>query len=186
MEWARQLNCEVIDLWFGQDGYGLSLPGELYLRLAVDHRRSDRMRRAPARVKIVLEYKTQGAAYPLLYRNRRKDLAAHRQGKPPECRRHDDVGHALEAYENTAESAALLQYFGDNLFYMHFNDNWRLWDDDMTVGSVHTIEMLEIALLVGTGSLHRLYALDISPIAKWNAGSFGEHPLDSRPSCCFR
>jgi L-rhamnose isomerase len=21
MEWAKQLNCEVVDLWFGQDGY---------------------------------------------------------------------------------------------------------------------------------------------------------------------
>ena len=27
---------------------------------------------------------------------------------------------------------------------MHFNDNYRLWDDDMIVGSVHTIEYLEL------------------------------------------
>ena len=27
---------------------------------------------------------------------------------------------------------------------MHFNNNQRLWDDDMIVGSVHTIEYLEL------------------------------------------
>jgi xylose isomerase len=74
-----------------------------------------------------------------------------------------DVGHALMAYENTAESAALLQYFGKKLFYMHFNDNWRLWDDDMTVGSVHTIEMLELLYWLDRMSYTGWYALDIFP-----------------------
>ncbi|RPJ30228.1 MAG: hypothetical protein EHM17_17080 [Verrucomicrobiaceae bacterium] len=67
------------------------------------------------------------------------------------------------AYENTAESAALLQYFGNKLFYMHFNDNWRLWDDDMTVGSVHTIEMLELLYWLDRLAYTGWYALDIFP-----------------------
>lgn len=28
MEWAKQLNCEVIDLWFGQDGYDYPFQGD--------------------------------------------------------------------------------------------------------------------------------------------------------------
>jgi len=36
------------------------------------------------------------------------------------------------------KSASLLQYFGNKLFYMHFNDKLAAVDDDMTVGSVHT------------------------------------------------
>ncbi|MFN2153636.1 MAG: sugar phosphate isomerase/epimerase family protein, partial [Anaerolineae bacterium] len=74
-----------------------------------------------------------------------------------------DVGHALMAYENAAESAALLQYFGQKLFYMHFNDNWRLWDDDMTVGSVHTVEMLELLYWLDRMGYDGWYALDIFP-----------------------
>jgi sugar phosphate isomerase/epimerase len=74
-----------------------------------------------------------------------------------------DVGHSLMAYENVAESAALLQYFGNKLFYMHFNDNWRLWDDDMTVGSVHTIEMLELLYWLDRMNYTGWYALDIFP-----------------------
>jgi xylose isomerase len=74
-----------------------------------------------------------------------------------------DVGHALEAYENTAESVALLQYFGKKLYYMHFNDNWRLWDDDMIAGSVHTLELLELLYWLDRIGYNGWYALDIFP-----------------------
>ncbi len=67
------------------------------------------------------------------------------------------------AYESAAESAALLQHFGDKLFYMHFNDNWRLWDDDMTVGSVHTVEMLELLYWLDRIDYDGWYALAIFP-----------------------
>jgi len=54
-----------------------------------------------------------------------------------------DFGHALNAYETPAESVALLKKYGDKLYHVHMNDNYRHWDDDMIVGSVHTIETLE-------------------------------------------
>jgi xylose isomerase len=46
---------------------------------------------------------------------------------------------------------------------MHFNDNWRLWDDDMTVGSVHTIETLELLYWLDRLEYRGWYALDIFP-----------------------
>lgn len=49
----------------------------------------------------------------------------------------------MNAYENPAETVALLKRYGDKLFHVHMNDNYRYWDDDMIVGSVHTIETLE-------------------------------------------
>jgi xylose isomerase len=163
MEWARQLNCEVIDLWFGQDGYDYPFQGNFLaawdqliegVRECADH---------VPEVKIVLEYKpkeprthcyigTVGKTLLLIDKVNRANVGAM-----------IDVGHALMAYENTAESAALLQYFGDKLFYMHFNDNWRLWDDDMTVGSVHTIEMLELLYWLDRMNYEGWYALDIFP-----------------------
>jgi len=54
-----------------------------------------------------------------------------------------DFGHALNAYETPAESVALLKKYGNKLFHVHMNDNYRHWDDDMIVGSIHTIETLE-------------------------------------------
>ena len=48
-----------------------------------------------------------------------------------------DVGHSLEAYENVAEAICAAASRG-LLFHMHINDNYRLWDDDMITGSIHT------------------------------------------------
>ena len=33
--------------------------------------------------------------------------------------------------------------YGDRLKHIHINDNYGMWDDDMIVGSVHTISFLE-------------------------------------------
>ena len=54
-----------------------------------------------------------------------------------------DYGHALVAYENVAESIAVLHKYGDRLFHMHMNDAYGYWDDDMICGSIHTIPFLE-------------------------------------------
>jgi sugar phosphate isomerase/epimerase len=163
MEWAKVLDCEVIDLWFGQDGYDYPFQGDF---LTAWDRLIDGVIECAdhlPEVKIVLEYKpkeprthcyiaTVGKTLLLIDKVNRSNVGAM-----------IDVGHALMAYENTAESAALLQYFGSKLFYMHFNDNWRLWDDDMTVGSVHTIEMLELLYWLDQMNYTGWYALDIFP-----------------------
>ena len=54
-----------------------------------------------------------------------------------------DYGHAMQGYENPAESVALLKKYGDLLKHVHINDNYRYWDDDMIVGSIHQVEYLE-------------------------------------------
>jgi sugar phosphate isomerase/epimerase len=51
--------------------------------------------------------------------------------------------HALIAYENVAESVAMLKKYGDKLFHIHMNDNYGYWDDDMIAGSIHTIPYIE-------------------------------------------
>lgn len=163
MEWAKQLDCEVIDLWFGQDGYDYPFQGDFLTawdRLiegvieCADHL---------PEVKIVLEYKPKEPRTHCYIATVGKTLLLIDKVNRPNVGAMIDVGHALMAYENTAESAALLQYFGNKLFYMHFNDNWRLWDDDMTVGSVHTIEMLELLYWLDRMNYTGWYALDIFP-----------------------
>ena len=54
-----------------------------------------------------------------------------------------DAGHAIIAGERLSNAAARLLRRG-KLFSMHFGDNYRLWDDDVVVGSVNTIEFLEL------------------------------------------
>jgi len=163
MEWAKQLDCEVVDLWFGQDGYDYPFQADYPAAW-------DRIIEGTAEcaehlpdVKLVLEYKpkeprthcfigTVGTTLLLIDKVNKANVGAM-----------IDVGHALMAYEDVAESAALLHYFGQKLFYMHFNDNWRLWDDDLTAGSVHTIELLELLYWLDRLNYDGWYALDIFP-----------------------
>ena len=37
----------------------------------------------------------------------------------------------------------MCKMYGDRLKHIHINDNYRLWDDDMIVGTVHSLEYLE-------------------------------------------
>ena len=53
-----------------------------------------------------------------------------------------DLGHAFFAKETPADVLHLVSRRG-KLVSVEVNDNWREWDDDMAVGSVHLIETLE-------------------------------------------
>ena len=163
MEWAQQMDCQVVDLWFGQDGFDYPFQGD-FLN-AWDRIVDGTIECAEhvPEVNLVVEYKIKEPRTHCYIGTVGKTLLLVEKVNKPNVGAMIDVGHALAAYENAAESAALLHYFGDKLFYMHFNDNWRLWDDDMTVGSVHTIEMLEVLYWLDRLGYDGWYALDIFP-----------------------
>ena len=163
MEWARQLDCEVIDLWFGQDGYDYPFQGNFITAWDRIIEGVIECAEHVPEVKIVLEYKPKEPRTHCYIATVGKTLLLIEKVNRPNVGAMIDVGHALMGYETTAESAALLQHFGNKLFYMHFNDNWRLWDDDMTVGSVHTIETLELIYWLDRMNYTGWYALDIFP-----------------------
>jgi xylose isomerase len=163
MEWARQLNCEVIDLWFGQDGYDYPLQADFPRAWDLLIEGTIECAEHVPDVKIVIEYKPKEPRTHCFIATVGKTLLLLSKVNKPNVGAMIDVGHALQGYENTAESAALLHYFGDKLFYMHFNDNWRMWDDDMTFGSVHTIESLELIYWLDRLNYKGWYALDIFP-----------------------
>jgi len=163
MEWAKQMDCKVIDLWFGQDGYDYPFQADYGrawdlliegVKDCADHVRD---------VNIVIEYKPKEPRTHCFIATVGKTLLLLDKVNKPNVGAMVDVGHALEAYENTAESVSLLHYFGNKLYYMHFNDNWRMWDDDMTFGSVHTIESLELLYWLDRLNYSGWYALDIFP-----------------------
>jgi len=163
MEWARQLNCDVIDLWFGQDGYDYPFQADYpHVWDQLIEGIQECAEHVPE-VKIVIEYKPKEPRTHCFVATVGKTLLLVDKVSKPNVGAMIDVGHALQGYENTAESASMLHYFGDKLFYMHFNDNWRMWDDDMTFGSVHTIESLELVYWLDRLDYSGWYALDIFP-----------------------
>ena len=163
MEWARQMDCDIVDLWFGQDGYDYPLQSDYIAAW-------DRIVDCTAacadhlpEVRLVIEYKQKEPRTHCHVSTVGNTLQLLREVDRPNVGAMIDVGHTLMAYENAAESAALLQRAGKKLYYMHFNDNWRLWDDDMMAGSIHTIELIELLYWLDRTGYDGWYALDIFP-----------------------
>jgi xylose isomerase len=81
-----------------------------------------------------------------------------------------DLGHSLFAKEAPADVLQLVHEHG-RLFTIEVNDNWREWDDDMAVGSVHLIETLEFFLAVRKIGWDQPILLDQFP--------FRENPVEA-------
>lgn len=73
-----------------------------------------------------------------------------------------DLGHSLFAGENPAEAVLFANRFG-RLFDIHLNDNYRSWDDDLLLGSVHFWETLEFFYALGQIGYEGWYDIDIWP-----------------------
>jgi sugar phosphate isomerase/epimerase len=171
---ARSIGCPLVNLWLGQDGFDYPL--------TADYRTQ--------RVHLMEGIRTVAAEFP--------DLRFALEYKPKEPRTHSfharaadtvlmaletkldnvgvciDVGHALMASENVAESAVLLQHYGNKLFHMHFNDNYRSWDDDMIVGSLHTVEYFELIFWLKEIGYDGWYSMDQYPYREDGAAAVGE------------
>ena len=144
MDIAAELNCPLINIWNGQDGYDYPFQAD-YLQerdWLVSGLRECAQYRTDIRVS--LEYKLKEPRNRSYLGTAAGTLLVAQEIGLPNVGVTIDVGHALVAYEDVGESIAMLSHAGSKLFHMHFNDNYRLWDDDMIVGSVHTIEYLEL------------------------------------------
>lgn len=143
MDLAVELDCDMITLWPGQDGYDYLFQADYIIERqwftegvkAVCAHRPD--------VRVSIEYKAKEPRTHSYVNNLGTTLLMLQAIDEPNCGVALDYGHALLGYENPAESVALLKQYGDKLMHVHINDNYRYWDDDMIVGSVHTLEFLE-------------------------------------------
>ena len=136
-EVALEIDCKIINLWLGQDGYD-------YLLTANYDQEREWLKEATAKLateyptlRFALEYKPKEPRN-FSYHARMADtiLAAKETG----CNNVGvtiDTGHSFVGGENVAEAVVLAKRAGDMLYHMHFNDNHGSWDDDMIVSSVH-------------------------------------------------
>jgi xylose isomerase len=163
MDAAAELGCNLVNIWNGQDGYDYSFQAD-YLQerdwLVEGVRECARHR---SDVRLSLEYKLKEPRTHSYLGTAAGALLVAQEVGLPTVGVTIDVGHALEAYENVAESVAVLSRAGQKLFHMHLNDNYRLWDDDMIVGSVHTIEYLELLYWLDRADYRGYLSLDQYP-----------------------
>ena len=171
---ARAIGCPVINLWLGQDGYDYPLTCDFREQRKVLTENIQTVASEFPDLQFALEYKPkeprnfsfQARAADTLLMAQETGLA-----NVGVC---IDYGHALMAGENVAESAFLLQHYGKKLFHLHFNDNYRSWDDDMIVGSLHVVEYFELLFWLKETDYTGWYSMDQYPYREDGAAAVAE------------
>jgi xylose isomerase len=143
MDWCDELGTDLLTLWLGQDGFDYIFQADYIqmrewliegIRELCDYRPD---------MRVGLEYKLKEPRTHSLVSTVGTTALTVQAIARENCGVILDYGHALLGQENPAESVAILKQFGDLLMHVHINDNFRYWDDDMIVGSVHCHEFME-------------------------------------------
>lgn len=162
MDATAAIGGDQISLWPGQDGF--DYPMQVDYREAWD-RTVDAIRTIAAHrtdVRVAVEYKNKEPRTHIHLATVGKALLAALESEAPNVGVLIDYGHAAMAYENVAESAVIAHRHG-RLYHLHLNDNYRLWDDDMIVGSVNLWETFELIYILQQLGYNGWYSLDIFP-----------------------
>jgi xylose isomerase len=162
IDFCHTANGADILLWFAHDGYDYTFEDDYptrwcYLLEGIDEVTSHRRD-----VKVTVEYKTKEPRIHQYISDVGKSLLICEKIKRPNLGVVIDLGHSLFAGENPAESVSLASGY-DRLFHVHINDNYRSWDDDLLVGSVHFWETLEFFYWLDRVGYDGWYTIDIWP-----------------------
>jgi xylose isomerase len=157
---AKAVGSPLVSFWPGQDGF--DYPFETDYLAAVDWfvaglrevAASDR------HVRICLEYKPKEPRTHLLLDTAGRSMWLIGKVNAPNVGVLLDLGHAFYAYENVAQSAALLHREG-LLDLIHFSDNYGEWDWDMIPGTVRFWEHLELIFWLRELKYDKWYSIDI-------------------------
>jgi xylose isomerase len=160
MDWAEGVGCSYVDVWPGQDGFDYPFQANFtdawkWLREGIAECAAYNKN-----VKLLVEYKLKEPRTHCFVNSAAKTILL-LQGLE-NVGGLLDVGHSLAAGENMAEAAALLSGYG-MLNYLHLNDNYRVWDDDMLVASVNIPEYLELVYWLKKLNYTGWLTLDIFP-----------------------
>lgn len=143
MDFAKSIDCKIVTTWPGQDGYDYLFQADYMKERKLFQDAMIELCDYDPEMTITMEYKikeprthcyisTVGTALLMCQAAERDNLGLAL-----------DYGHAALGYETPAEAVAICKMYGDRLRHIHINDNYRLWDDDLIVGSVHTLEFIE-------------------------------------------
>lgn len=162
LEIARDMNAWDVLLWPGQDGFDYPFQADYdeCWKLLIDGI-GEVASHAPD-VRVAIEYKPKEPRANCFIRNAGVLLWLLKTIDLPNVGATIDFGHSLVAGENPAEAAALLAGEG-KLFQVHLNDNYRDWDHDLIVGSIHLVETLEFLYYIVKSGYEGWYLMDVFP-----------------------
>ena len=165
---GRQLGCDYIKIWPGQDGwdYPFQVDYRQISRYSVDAMRELGQRHPDLR--FAIEYKPREPRNRMTFSSMARTLLAIEEMGTGNVGVLLDFGHSLYGGESPAEAAQMAIDRG-KLFAIDVNDNFRGWDDDMVVGSVHLIETLEFFHTLQRNDWAGVWQLDQFPFRENSA-----------------
>lgn len=163
MDFAAKVGCGIVTLWPGQDGYDYIFQADYIKERTLFQEALSELCDYRKDITLTLEYKikeprthsyisTVGSTLLMINTIGKDNLGVAL-----------DYGHAALGYESPAEAVAMCKMYGDRLKHIHINDNYRLWDDDMIVGSVHSLEYLEFIYWLRKTGYNGYFTLDQFP-----------------------
>jgi xylose isomerase len=161
-EAARRLGCDYVKLWPGQDGWDYPFQadhGELW-RWSLDAVRE--LATSFPGLRFAIEYKPREPRNRMVFSSMAKTLLGIEEIGLPNVGVLLDFGHSLYGGESPADAARLAISRG-RLFAIDVNDNYRGWDDDMVVGSVHLTETFEFFHALTDAGWDGVWQLDQFP-----------------------
>ena len=173
IEVAQALDAEYVKFWPGQDGFDYPFQVD-YRRLwdhAVEGIRAVAESAPP--MQFAIEYKLKEPRVHMFFSTAARTLLAIEDMGVDNVGIVLDLGHSFFAKETPADVLQLVARRG-KLVSVEVNDNWREWDDDMAVGSVHLIETLEF--------LHALRQIDWQGPILLDQFPFREDPVEAARS----
>jgi xylose isomerase len=161
-EVARALGCEYVKLWPGQDGFDYPFQADhaQLWQMSVDAVRE--LATAAPDLKFAIEYKPREPRNRMVFSSAARTLLAIEDTGCDNVGILLDFGHSLYGGETPAEAARLAISRG-RLFAIDVNDNFRGWDDDMVVGSVHLTETFEFFYALRDAEWDGVWQLDQFP-----------------------
>ena len=173
-EVAGELDCGLLNLWPGQDGYDYLLCADYQAQREWLCEGVATLAGEFPDLRFALEYKPKEPRTHSYLARMADTLLLARETGCDNVGVTIDTGHAFIAGETVGESVVLAKRAGDRLFHMHFNDNHGSWDDDMIVGTVHTVCYLETLYWLARCGYAGWLSMDQYPYREDAAGAIGE------------
>ena len=161
-ELSRRLGCEYVKLWPGQDGWDYPFQADYrqIWKMSVDAVRELSQRHPDLR--FAIEYKPREPRNRMTFSSAARTLLAIEEMDVPNVGILLDFGHSLYGLESPADAAGMI-LARDKLYAIDVNDNFRGWDDDMVVGSIHLVETFEFFYTLQQAGWNGVWQLDQFP-----------------------
>lgn len=169
-EVGYELGVDYVKIWPGQDGFDYPLQADPRRLWELSVEGMQKVAGPHPELPFAIEYKPKEPRTHMFFSDAARTLLAIEDIGLPNVGVLLDFGHALYGGESPAAAAELCLARG-RLIDIDLNDNFRGWDDDMTVGSVHLLETIEFLHTLRRAAWDRAWKLDQFP--------FREDPVEA-------